>query len=87
MYGGASCIVARSTKNLGGLGRGPPGLAHPMPHTSTPRDRWSRRTLAVGKVGLLARRLKAKFHYAILQSQTGPKMVADLHRDGIWPII
>jgi len=30
--------------------------------------------------------LKAKFHYAIL-SQTGPKLVADLQRAGIWPII
>jgi len=30
--------------------------------------------------------VKAKFHYAIW-SQTGPKLVADLQRAGIWPII
>jgi len=30
--------------------------------------------------------LKAKFHYAIW-SQTGPKLVADLQRTGIRPII
>jgi len=30
--------------------------------------------------------IKAKFHYAIW-SQTGPKLVADLQRAGIWPII
>jgi len=30
--------------------------------------------------------VKAKFHYAIW-SQTGLKLVADLQRDGIWPII
>jgi len=30
--------------------------------------------------------VKAKFHYAVW-SQTGPKMVADLQRAGIWPII
>ena len=30
--------------------------------------------------------LKAKFHYAIW-SQTGSKLVADLQRAGIWPII
>jgi len=30
--------------------------------------------------------LKAIFHYAIW-SQTGPKLVADLQRAGIWPII
>jgi len=30
--------------------------------------------------------LKAKFHYATW-SQTGPKLVADLQRSGIWPII
>jgi len=29
---------------------------------------------------------KAKFHYAIW-SQTGPKLVADMQRTGIWPII
>jgi len=33
-----------------------------------------------------AERIKAKFHYAIW-SQTGPKLVADLQRAGIWPII
>jgi len=32
------------------------------------------------------RTVKAKFHYAIW-SQTGPKLVADLQRAGIWPII
>jgi len=31
-------------------------------------------------------RLKTKFHYAIW-SQTGPKLVADLQRAGIWPMI
>ena len=31
-------------------------------------------------------KLQAKFHYAIW-SQTGPKLVADLQRAGIWPII
>jgi len=31
-------------------------------------------------------RLKAKFHYAIW-SQTGSKLVADLQRAEIWPII
>jgi len=30
--------------------------------------------------------VKAKFHFAIW-SQTGPKLVADLQRAGIWPII
>ena len=30
--------------------------------------------------------VKAKFHYAIW-SQTGPKLVTDLQRDGIWPTI
>jgi len=30
--------------------------------------------------------VKAKFHYAFW-SQTGPKLVADLQRAGIWPII
>jgi len=30
--------------------------------------------------------LKAKFHFAVW-SQTGPKLVADLQRAGIWPII
>jgi len=30
--------------------------------------------------------VKAKFHYAIW-SQTGPKLVADLQRAEIWPII
>jgi len=30
--------------------------------------------------------IKAKFHYAIW-SQTGPKLVADLQRAAIWPII
>jgi len=35
---------------------------------------------------LADRSLKAKFHYAIW-SQTGPKLVADLQRAGIWPII
>jgi len=29
---------------------------------------------------------KAKFHY-VSWSQTGPKLVADLQRAGIWPII
>jgi len=29
---------------------------------------------------------KVKFHYAIW-SQTGPKLVGDLQRAGIWPII
>jgi len=30
--------------------------------------------------------IKAKFYYAIW-SQTGPKLVADLQRAGIWPVI
>jgi len=30
--------------------------------------------------------VKSKFHYAIW-SQTGPKLVADLQRAGIWSII
>jgi len=30
--------------------------------------------------------VKAKFHYAIW-SQTGSKLVADMQRAGIWPII
>jgi len=30
--------------------------------------------------------VKAKFHYAVW-SQTGPKLVADLQRAEIWPII
>jgi len=30
--------------------------------------------------------VKAKFHYAIW-SKTGPKLVADLQRAEIWPII
>jgi len=34
----------------------------------------------------MIRFVKAKFHYAIW-SQTGPKLVADLQRAGIWPII
>jgi len=32
------------------------------------------------------RTVKVKFHYAIW-SQTGPKLVADLQRAGVWPII
>jgi len=41
----------------------------------------------------LATLAKAKFHYALLVaevrrwSQTGPRLVADLQRAGIWPII
>jgi len=31
--------------------------------------------------------LKAKFHYAIWSQTAGPKLVADLQRAGIWPII
>jgi len=34
----------------------------------------------------LQRMPKAKFHY-VIWSQTGSKLVADLQRAGIWPII
>ena len=43
------------------------------------------RKLATSAESLLEA-IKAKFHYAIW-SQTGPKLVADLQRAGIWRII
>ena len=53
--------------------------------------RFDRLSLAQSKeklISILKRRytIKAKFHYAIW-SQTGPKLVADLQRAGIWPVI